>query len=73
MTANGTKTEFLVQCTNSNDRFLPLAGQFDPPVDEHFEPANGGDDQFFFSVNQVGDDITIGFTGIVADTILSNR
>ena len=51
-------------------------------MDEHFDLGNGNDDQLFFNVSQIGNDsifkqvstnggydITIDFTGIIADTI----
>lgn len=79
---NGIQTKVLVEGTNNNDIFLPPTDPFDPPVDEHFELGNGNDDQLFFKVSQIGDDsifkpgstsggydITIDFTGIVADSI----
>ncbi|WP_406644717.1 type I secretion C-terminal target domain-containing protein [Aliisedimentitalea scapharcae] len=75
--SHGIQTQIIFAGTTGNDTFSSSA------VDEHFALAGGTNDQLVFNVSQIGDDgvstlqeittgynITIDFTGIVADAIL---
>ncbi len=75
-TGNGVRTKVIIQGDNTNENFISTA------ADEHFVLEGGNNDQVLFNVSEIGDDsifkavstvggydLTIDFTGIVAQSI----